>query len=95
LTLFAIVTQLTQIGYKWAVNLMHSKSYVKEGVRKMARNKKKGRKSSLQGRDVRKEISAKQYIEYLLELHRLQGVLLQRLEERIKKRSGRSTTKSC
>jgi len=62
----------------------------------MAKHKKKGRKSSLQGRDVRKEISAKQYIEYLLELHRLQGVLLQRLNERInKEKSGSRTTKSC
>jgi len=61
----------------------------------MAKDNKKGRKSSLQGRDVRKETSAKQYIEYLLELHRLQGVLLQRLDERIKKKAGRGTTKSC
>jgi hypothetical protein len=61
----------------------------------MVKDKKKGRKSSVQGRDVRKETSVKQYIEYLLELHRLQGVLLQRLDERIKKRFGKSTTKSC
>jgi hypothetical protein len=61
----------------------------------MAKHKKKGRKSSLQGRNLRKETSAKQYIEYLLELHRLQGVLLQRLEKQIKKRAARDTTKSC
>lgn len=58
-------------------------NFVNKKVKKMAKSKRKKAQASRKGKAAEGQPKAGEYVGYLLELHKLQGVLLNKLRKEV------------